>query len=60
MAVSPSEMYKLNVDGIRQLCSDGLSSEVAVRLLRPRLERHLTGATMESKHHADSTDKYTE
>jgi len=55
MAVTPSEIYKLNVDELRQLCSEeGLSSEGPVRLLRPRLVRHLTGATMESKQHAET------
>ena len=55
MAVTPSEIYKLNVDDLRQLCSEeGLSSEGPVRLLRPRLVRHLTGANVESKHHAET------
>ena len=48
-------IYNLNVDDLRQLCSEeGLSSEGPVRLLRPRLVRHLTGATMESKQHAET------
>jgi hypothetical protein len=55
MAVTPSEIYKLNVFDLRQLCSeDGLSSEGPVRLLVPRLLRHLTGATMESKQHTET------
>ena len=55
MAVTPSEIYKLNVDDLRQLCSEeGLSSERPVRLLRPRLVRHLTGANMESKQHTET------
>ena len=54
MAVTPSEVYKLNIDELRELCSEeGLSSQGPVRLLRPRLVRHLTGATMESKQHAE-------
>ena len=54
MAVTPSEFYKLNVDELRLRCfEEGLSSEGPVRLLRPRLVRHLTGATMESKQHAE-------
>ena len=51
MAVTPSEIYKLNVDELRQLRSEeGLSSEGPVRLLRPRQVQHLTGSTMEIKH----------
>ena len=55
MAVTPSEIYKLNVDELRQLCSEErLSSEGPVGLLRPMLVWHLTGATIESKQHAET------
>jgi hypothetical protein len=55
MAVTPSEIYKLNVKDLQQLCSaEGLGIEGTVRLLRPRLVRHLTGANMEIKPHTDT------
>ena len=54
MFVSPSEIYKLNVKDLQQLCSaEGLVIERTVRLLRPRIVRTLTGANMESKPHTD-------
>jgi len=56
MAVTPSEVYKSNVNELRLPCSEeGLSSEGPVRMMRPRLVRHLTGATMKSKQHAETT-----
>ena len=55
MVVTPSEIYKLNVKDLQQLSSaEGLSSERPDRLLRPRLDRHLTGANIESKEHTDT------
>ena len=55
MVVTPSEIYKLNVKDLQQLCSaECLGIEGTVRLLRPRIVRHLTGANMESKPHTDT------
>ena len=50
MACTPSQVYHLTADKLRQLCyEEGLDADEPVRSLRQRLVRHLNVKTMASK-----------
>jgi hypothetical protein len=49
MALSASEVYRLTVDKLRQVCSEGgLNSSGPVRRLRQRLVEHVKSDQMET------------
>ena len=57
MALTATEIYKLGVEKLREICSEqGLDSEGPVRLLRQRLVRHLSSIEMASKQE-DNTEQ---
>ena len=50
MALTATEIYKLGVEKLREICSErGLDSEGPVRLLRQRLADHSTTSMMAGK-----------